>query len=193
MCVCVCVCVRVKQWNVHSLFELSPGWFALSRAGVWEQKQQTFDRSPTRLALILCLRNPEPWATNRWVSAFYCVAISSTRFFCCFPDATRCVSLLTPAGHGRLYTVWSVDCIRKLKNAARRTHFEVGRHQGTSQSKVSFTSGLMRYLHLIDFWRQHRCIAAFDIPQSCALHSVTVEFKNKDGVWKLRLVVSVCV
>ncbi len=69
----MCVCVRVKQWNVHSLFELSPGWFALSRAGVWEQKQQTFDGSPTRLALILCLRNPEPWATNPWVSAFYCV------------------------------------------------------------------------------------------------------------------------
>ncbi len=35
--------------------------------------------------------------------------------------------------------------------------------------------------------------AAFDIPQSCAFHSVTVKLKNKDGVWKLRLVVSLCV
>ncbi len=44
------------------------------------------------------------------------------------------------------------------KCCLRRTHFKVGRHQGTSESKVSFTSCLMRCLHLIDFWRQHRCI-----------------------------------
>ncbi len=44
------------------------------------------------------------------------------------------------------------------KCCLRRTHSKVGRHQGTSESKVSFTSCLMRYLHLIDFWRQHRCI-----------------------------------
>ncbi len=35
--------------------------------------------------------------------------------------------------------------------------------------------------------------AAFGIPQSCAFHYVMVELKNKDGVWKLRLVVSLCV
>ncbi len=34
---------------------------------------------------------------------------------------------------------------------------------------------------------------AFDIPQSCAFHSVTAELKNKYGVWKLCLVVSLCV
>ncbi len=34
---------------------------------------------------------------------------------------------------------------------------------------------------------------AFDIPQSSAFHSVTVELKNKDGVWKLHLVASLCV
>ncbi len=50
-------------------------------------------------------------------------------------------------------------CIRKLKNAALGGKGrKVGRHQVTSESKVSFTSCLMRYLHLIDFWRQHSCI-----------------------------------
>ncbi len=35
--------------------------------------------------------------------------------------------------------------------------------------------------------------AAFDIPQSCAFHSMTFEIKNKDGVWKLHLVISLFV
>ncbi len=31
-------------------------------------------------------------------------------------------------------------------------------HPKTEKCCLSFTSCLMRYLHLIDFWRQHRCI-----------------------------------
>ncbi len=53
---------------------------------------------------------------------------------------------------------WNYDCIRKLKKCCLQRHSKVGRHRGTSESKVSFTSCLMRYLHLIDFWRQHRWI-----------------------------------
>ncbi len=44
------------------------------------------------------------------------------------------------------------------KCCLRRMRFKVGRHQGTSESKVIFTSGLMRYPHLIDFWRQYRLV-----------------------------------
>ncbi len=46
----------------------------------------------------------------------------------------------------------------KTEKCCLRRHFKAGRHQGTSESKVSFTSCLVRYLHLIDFWRQRRCI-----------------------------------
>lgn len=74
-------------------------------------------------------------------------------------------------------------------------HSEVGRHQGMSKSKVSITSCLLKWLHLIYFWRQHGCQddSVFDIPQSCAFNSETPELKNKNRVRKLWLVVSLCV
>jgi len=67
----------------------------------------------------------------------------------------------------------------KLINAAFRGRIpklEGIKGQGSSECKVHFTS----------------CLPAFDIPKSCAFQSVTIELK-KDGVWKLRLVVSLCV
>ncbi len=62
-------------------------------------------------------------------------------------------------------------CIRKLKNEISWDTFIWSIFEGSID--VSF--------------------AAFDIPQSCAFHSLTVELKYKDGTWKLRLVVSLCV
>lgn len=111
------MCVRdcIKQWNVHSLFELSPGWFALFRAAVWEQKQQTFDELKTPIT-----DEPRRWETPtpeqqtdafQHVIAWSTVSIRSTRFFCWSSDVllTRRVSLLTPAGHWRLYSSWRTE------------------------------------------------------------------------------------
>jgi len=56
-------------------------------------------------------------------------------------------------------------------------HSKVGRHQCTSESNVSFTSCLLRYRPLIDYWRQHLSFNVFDIPQSCAFHSLIKKLK----------------
>ncbi len=52
---------------------------------------------------------------------------------------------------------YDVSCRQRLHPKAEKC-CKAGRHQGTSESKISFTSCLMRYPYLIDFWRQHRCI-----------------------------------
>ncbi len=71
------------------------------------------------------------------------------------------------------------------KSCLRRTHFKVGRHQGTSESKVNFTSCLMRYIHLIDYWRQHRCILrCLWYPTIPCVPFRDGWAKNKDGIWK---------
>ncbi len=72
-------------------------------------------------------------------------------------------SLAKPDQKSHSFSNFDITCRLHPKTEKcflRRTHFKAGRHQGTSESKVSFTSCLMRCLHLIDFWRhwQHRCI-----------------------------------
>lgn len=48
--------------------------------------------------------------------------------------------------------------VKALKRCLRKQHSNwAWRHQGTSESNVCFTSCLMRYLHLVDFWEQLRC------------------------------------
>ncbi len=81
-------------------------------------------------------------------------------------DFMREVSCLQSARpSGKMRCCCQISCRKSLwlhpkteKCCLRRTPSKAGRHQGTSESKVIFTSCLMRYLHLIDFWRQHRCI-----------------------------------
>ncbi len=88
-----------------------------------------------------------------------------------------------------------MGCIRKLKNAAFGGR--ISRQGGIkARPNPKLASLLSHEISSSDRFVKTAFVsfAAFDIPQSCAAaRSMTVELKNNDGVWKLRLVVSLCV
>ncbi len=111
----------------------------------------------------------------------YMKSLNSVDLF--YPDLTL-ISIETGCqARWRIAVATHVLHPKALKCYLRRQHFKVERQQGTSESKFSFTSCLWRYLLLNEFWRQHRCI----------IRCLWYPTKIKDGIWKLRLVVSLCI